>query len=86
MAVVWTSSSIRLAENDSLTHYVHWRERRLLTAGFTGGQIPEAKTNRLLLTNLLTSGDLNPMIDDIAAALRTIDERCAAGKVVVQIG
>jgi NADPH2:quinone reductase len=95
------------------------REGRLLVVGFTGGHIPVAKMNRLLLTNttimgagtrefwntesevprqqwdeltpLLMSGALNPVIsrefsiEETAAALRTIDERLAVGKVVVRI-
>ena len=95
------------------------REGRLLVVGFTGGQIPEAKTSRLLLTNttvmgagtrelwnhepemprrqwdellpLLKSGGLKPVIgqqfsmDETAAALRTIEERLATGKVLVRV-
>ena len=95
------------------------REGRLLVVGFTGGQIPAAKTSRLLLTNttvtgagtrelwnhepemprrqwdellpLLKSGGLKPVIgqqfsmDETAAALRTIEERLATGKVLVRV-
>ena len=95
------------------------REGRLLVVGFTGGRIPAAKTNRLLLTNttvmgagtrelwnhepemprrqwdellpLLKSGGLKPVIgqqfsmDETAAAVRTIEERLATGKVLVRV-
>ncbi|MET0896390.1 MAG: NADPH:quinone oxidoreductase family protein [Mycobacterium sp.] len=95
------------------------REGRLLVVGFTGGQIPSLKTNRLLLTNttvmgaatrelwnhepemprrqwdellpLMKSGALNPVVgqqfsmDEAAAAIRTIEERSALGKVLVRI-
>ena len=95
------------------------REGRLLVVGFTGGPIPAAKTNRLLLTNttvmgagtrelwnhepdmprrqwdellpLLKSGGLKPVIgqqfsmDETAAAVRTIEERLATGKVLVRV-
>ena len=95
------------------------REGRLLVVGFTGGQIPAAKTSRLLLTNttvmgagtrelwnhepetprrqwdellpLLKSGALNPVIgqqfslEETSTAIRTIEERLAAGKVLVRI-
>ena len=95
------------------------REGRLLVVGFTGGQIPAAKTSRLLLTNttvigagtrelwnhepemprrqwddllpLLQSGALNPVIgqqfslEETSTAIRTIEERLAAGKVLVRV-
>ena len=95
------------------------REGRLLVVGFTGGQIPAAKTSRLLLTNttvmgagtrelwnhepemprrqwdellpLLKSGALNPVIgqqfslEETSTAIRTIEERLAAGKVLVRV-
>jgi NADPH:quinone reductase len=95
------------------------REGRLLVVGFTGGEIPAAKTSRLLLTNttvmgvgtrelwnhepetprrqwddllpLLKSGALNPVIgqqfsmEETSTAIRTIEERLAAGKVLVRI-
>ena len=86
MDVVWTSSSIRLAENDSLTHYVHWSAKDGYSLRGFHRRIDsrsEDKPATVPSTNLLMSGDLNPVIDDIAAALRTIDERCAVGKVVV---
>jgi NADPH2:quinone reductase len=93
-------------------------EGRLLVLGFTGGEIPTVRVNRLLLTNtsvlgvasaeywsqepdypgrqwndllpLIDSGALNPPIgqvftlDDAAAAIRELDERRAAGRVLVR--
>jgi len=95
------------------------REGRLLVVGFTGGQIPTAKTSRLLLTNttvigagtrelwnhepemprrqwddllpLLKSGALKPVIgqqfslEQTSTAIRTIEGRLAAGKVLVRV-
>jgi NADPH2:quinone reductase len=92
-------------------------EGRLLVIGFTGGEIPTVKVNRLLLNNvsvvgvgwgafwmrhpeylqeqwaallpLLESGSLDPPIgatfplDDAASALKELDERRAAGKVLI---
>ena len=96
------------------------REGRLLVLGFTGGEIPTVKVNRLLLSNtsvmgvasaeywseepeyagqqwrdlipLVASGAIDPPIgptfalEDAAAAIRELDERRAAGKVLVRIG
>ena len=96
------------------------REGRLLVLGFTGGEIPTVKVNRLLLSNtavmgvasaeywseepeyagqqwrdlvpLVKSGAIDPPIgptfplEDAAAAIRELDERRAAGKVLVRIG
>jgi len=95
------------------------REGRLLVLGFTGGEIPTVKVNRLLLTNttvmgvaseefwrdepeypgrqwrdlvpLMQSGAIDPPIDsvfplaDAAAAIRVLDERRAAGRVLVRV-
>jgi NADPH2:quinone reductase len=95
------------------------REGRLLVLGFTAGEIPTVKVNRLLLTNtsvlgvasaefwadepdlparqwrdlvpLIESGAVDPPIGPVfplaeaAAALREIDERRAAGKVLVRM-
>ena len=95
------------------------REGRLLVLGFTGGEIPIVKVNRLLLTNtsvvgvasaefwsnepgypgrqwrelapLLESGAIDPPIgsrfglDEVAAAIRTLDERSAAGRVLIHM-
>ena len=95
------------------------REGRLLVLGFTGGEIPTVKVNRLLLTNtsvlgvasaefwsdepdhparqwrdlvpLVESGAIDPPIgpvftlDDAAAAIRELDERRAAGRVLVRV-
>jgi NADPH:quinone reductase len=95
------------------------REGRLLVLGFTGGEIPTVKVNRLLLTNttvmgvasqefwldepeyagrqwrdlmpLMRSGAIDPPIgsvfalDDAAAAIRSLDERRAAGRVLVRV-
>jgi NADPH2:quinone reductase len=95
-------------------------EGRLLVLGFTSGEIPTVKVNRLLLTNtsvmgvaseefwekepeyarrqwrglepLLQSGAIDPILgpafelEDAASALRAIDERRAAGKVLVRVG
>jgi NADPH2:quinone reductase len=94
-------------------------EGRLLVIGFTEGQIPTVKVNRLLLNNIavvgvgwgaywtkqpeflgeqwrdllphLDSGALDPPIsgtyglDEVAAALRELDERRAQGKVVIRV-
>lgn len=91
---------------------------RLLVIGFTEGQIPEVRVNRLLLNNIsvvgvgwgayalkrpgyiagqweqllphLASGALKPPVgtalplEQAAEALRTIDERRATGKVVLE--
>ena len=93
------------------------QEGRLLVIGFTGGEIPTVKVNRLLLNNLsvvgvgwgaywtrrpgylqeqwaellplLEAGTLDPVIgtthplEDAAAALLELDERRAAGKVLL---
>jgi NADPH2:quinone reductase len=92
---------------------------RLLVVGFTGGEIPTVKVNRLLLNNidvvgvgwgawagthpgalaeqwtelaeLLTSGRLSPPEPDIypleeaAAAVASLENRTAKGKVVVRV-
>ena len=92
-------------------------EGRLLVIGFTGGEIPTVKVNRLLLNNisvvgvgwgaywtarpeylqeqwsellpLLEAGTLDPVLgtthrlEDAAAALLELDERRAAGKVLL---
>jgi NADPH2:quinone reductase len=95
-------------------------EGRLLVIGFTGGEIPTVRVNRLLLNNiavvgvgwgafwtgkrpeypreqwddllpLLRTGRIDPPIGRVyplaeaAAALAEIDERRAAGKVVLKI-
>ena len=94
------------------------REGRLLVLGFTAGEIPSVKVNRLLLTNtsvlgvasaefwseepdhpsrqwrdlvpLIESGAIDPPIgpifalEDAAAAIRELDERRAAGRVLVR--
>ena len=94
-------------------------EGRLLVIGFTGGEIPTVKVNRLLLNNvsvvgvgwgafwtadagylqeqwadllpLLEAGRLDPVVgsrhplEDAAAALVEIDERRAAGKVLLTV-
>jgi NADPH:quinone reductase len=93
------------------------QEGRLLVIGFTGGEIPTVKVNRLLLNNLsvvgvgwgafwtsrpgylqeqwaellplLEAGTLDPVLgtthplEDAAAALLELDERRAAGKVLL---
>lgn len=95
------------------------REGRLLVIGFTGGEIPTVKVNRLLLNNisvvgvgwgafwmaevdylqeqwaallpLLQDGRLNPVVgsryplEDTAKALAELDERRAAGKVLLTV-
>jgi NADPH2:quinone reductase len=95
------------------------REGRLLVLGFTGGEIPTVRVNRLLLGNtsvmgvasaefwsaepgyageqwrdllpLVRSGAIDPPIgptfalDDAAAAIRELDERRAAGRVLVRM-
>ncbi|MGY1709060.1 NADPH:quinone oxidoreductase family protein [Geodermatophilus sp. SYSU D00758] len=95
------------------------REGRLLVLGFTGGEIPTVRVNRLLLTNttvvgvasaelwadepdlpgrqwrellpLIRSGAIAPPIGrvfplgDAAAAIRELDERRAAGRVLVRV-
>ena len=95
------------------------REGRLLVLGFTGGEIPTVRVNRLLLTNtsvlgvasaefwadepdhparqwrdllpLVGSGAIDPPIgplfalEDAAAAIRELDERGAAGRVLVRM-
>ena len=95
------------------------REGRLLVIGFTGGEIPTVKVNRLLLNNisvvgvgwgafwmadvdylqeqwadllpLLEAGRLDPVIgsryplEQAALALAEIDERRAAGKVLLTL-
>jgi len=95
------------------------REGRLLVIGFTGGEIPTVKVNRLLLNNisvvgvgwgafwmaelgylqeqwaellpLLEAGKLDPVIGTIhplenaADALLELDERRAAGKVLLRV-
>ena len=92
---------------------------RLLVIGFTGGEIPTVKVNRLLLNNidvvgvgwgawtlthpdalheqwaalerLLSSGRLPPPepevypLDDAAAAVASLENRTAKGKVVVRV-
>jgi NADPH:quinone reductase len=92
---------------------------RLLVIGFTGGEIPTVKVNRLLLNNidvvgvgwgawanshpgalneqwaalerLLSSGQLPPPepvvypLDEAAAAIASLENRTAKGKVVVRI-
>jgi NADPH2:quinone reductase len=93
-------------------------EGRLLTVGFTSGEIPAAAANRLLLRNAgvrglgwrellttdptlfaataaaladLVAGGLRPLIGaryelaDGAAALRAIEQRAVAGKVVLTV-
>ena len=96
------------------------RAGRLVVVGFTGGEIPTVKVNRLLLRNtevigaawgewffaepsigprigaalqpLIDSGAIDPPIGatfalaDAAEALRTLDERRATGKVVLELG
>jgi NADPH2:quinone reductase len=93
------------------------REGRLLVIGFTAGEIPQVKVNRLLLNNisvvgvgwgaywtrqpaylqeqwaellpLLEAGRLDPVLgttyalEDAAQALLELDERRAAGKVLL---
>jgi NADPH2:quinone reductase len=93
---------------------------RLLVIGFTGGEIPTVKVNRLLLNNidvvgvgwgawagthpgalteqwtdlarLLTSGKLSPPepdvypLDEAAAAVASLENRTAKGKVVLRVG
>ena len=95
------------------------REGRLLVIGFTGGEIPTVKVNRLLLNNisvvgvgwgaywmadvpflqrqwaellpLLEAGRLDPVLgssyalEDAAQALLELDERRAAGKVLLTV-
>jgi len=92
---------------------------RLLVVGFTGGEIPTVKVNRLLLNNidvvgvgwgawtlshpdalaeqwaglesLLTSGQLPPPepevypLESAAAAVASIENRTAKGKVVLRV-
>jgi NADPH2:quinone reductase len=92
---------------------------RLLVIGFTGGEIPTVKVNRLLLNNidvvgvgwgawagrhpgalteqwaaleeLFTSGRLSPpepdvfALDEAAAAVASLENRSAKGKVVLRI-
>jgi NADPH2:quinone reductase len=92
---------------------------RLLVVGFTGGEIPTVKVNRLLLNNidvvgvgwgawagthpgalteqwtelakLLTSGKLSPPepdvypLDEAAAAVASLENRTAKGKVVLRV-
>ncbi len=94
-------------------------EGRLLVIGFTDGQIPTVRVNRLLLTNttvigvaaaefwqshpdyasqqwrellpLLRSGKIDPPIaavyplDQTATAISELDERRAAGRILIQI-
>jgi NADPH:quinone reductase len=94
-------------------------EGRLLVLGFTGGEIPTVKVNRLLLNNttvigvgskefwarepdepgqlwrnllpLMVSAAIDPPIgqvfrlDDTASAVRALDRRQAAGRVLVQV-
>lgn len=94
-------------------------EGRLLVVGFTGGEIPTVKVNRLLLNNLsvvgvgwgaywladlpylqrqwaelvplLESGQLDPVIGTVyplaeaAQALAELEDRRAAGKVLLQL-
>jgi NADPH2:quinone reductase len=96
------------------------REGRLLVIGFTAGEIPQVKVNRLLLNNisvvgvgwgaywtrepsyvqeqwaellpLLEAGRLDPVLgtthalEDAASALLELDERRAAGKVLLTTG
>ena len=95
------------------------REGRLLVIGFTGGEIPTVKVNRLLLNNisvvgvgwgaywmgdvpylqeqwadllpLLQAGKLDPVLGssydlaDASQALLELDERRAAGKVLLKV-
>jgi NADPH2:quinone reductase len=95
------------------------REGRLLVIGFTGGEIPTVKVNRLLLNNiavvgvgwgaywtgdvgylqeqwsqllpLLEAGTLDPVLgttyalEDASSALLELDERRAAGKVLLAV-
>ncbi len=95
------------------------REGRLVVLGFTGGEIPTVRVNRLLLTNttvmgaasvefwrtepghaarqwrdlvpLVESGAIDPPIgavhplDQVAAAIRELDQRRAAGRVLVRV-
>src|SRR3954447_124077 len=95
------------------------REGRLLVLGFTGGEIPTVKVNRLLLTNtsvmgvasaefwsdetdsprlpgrhlvpLTEAGAIHPPIgrpfplEDAAGAIRSLDDRRAAGRVLVRV-
>lgn len=95
------------------------REGRLLVIGFTGGEIPTVKVNRLLLNNisvvgvgwgafwasdpgylqeqwadlvpLLQDGTLDPVLgrtfalEDASQALLELDERRAAGKVLLAV-
>jgi NADPH2:quinone reductase len=95
------------------------REGRLLVLGFTGGEIPTVKVNRLLLANtsvmgvgwgafwmtepsfvaeqwrdlqpLLEAGRLDPVLGsvhdlaDAAEAIAELDERRAAGKVLLRV-
>jgi NADPH:quinone reductase len=96
------------------------REGRILVLGFTGGEIPTVKVNRLLLNNvsvvgvgwgafwstgapgfpqeqwqelypLLESGRLDPVLgtvhplEDVVAAVTELDERRAAGKVLLRV-
>lgn len=95
------------------------REGRLLVIGFTGGEIPQVKVNRLLLNNLsvvgvgwgafwmgevpylqeqwadllplLEAGKLDPVLgrifplEEASQALLELDERRAAGKVLLTI-
>jgi NADPH:quinone reductase len=92
---------------------------RLLVVGFTGGDIPTVKVNRLLLNNidvvgvgwgawtgthpgalaeqwaglerLLTSGELSPpepetySLEEAAAAVASLENRSAKGKVVLRV-
>ena len=94
-------------------------EGRLLVLGFTGGEIPTVRVNRLLLTNtsvlgvasaefwsgepdhpgrqwrdlvpLIGSGAIDPpmgplfVLEDAAAALRELDERRAAGRLLLRM-
>lgn len=94
-------------------------EGRLLVIGFTGGEIPTVKVNRLLLNNisvvgvgwgafwmgrpgylaeqwaavepLLASGKLDPLVGaeipfaDAAGALESMENRTAAGKLVLTV-
>lgn len=96
------------------------REGRILVLGFTGGEIPTVKVNRLLLNNvsvvgvgwgafwagsapgfpkeqwqelypLLESGKLDPVLGsvhplaDVVEAVTELDERRAAGKVLLRV-
>ena len=95
------------------------REGRLLVIGFTGGEIPTVRVNRLLLNNisvvgvgwgafwtgdvgylqqqwaqllpLLEAGTLDPVLgatyalEDASSALLELDERRAAGKVLLAV-